>query len=66
MFQVLENLPELIRAKFYMTLEMRRLIYDPFFGKINKKKILKADSKIKTSNWMKVDPEAFQLLKSLE
>jgi hypothetical protein len=45
---------------------MRRLIYDPFFGKINRKKILKTDSKIKTSNWMKVDPEAFQLLKSLE
>ena len=66
LFYVMENLPELVRAKLYMTLEMRRLIHDPFFGRINRTKILKAERKLLTKKWIHDDPEALNLLKALE
>ena len=31
----MESLPDMIKAKIYMTLEMRRLMYDPLFDDIN-------------------------------
>lgn len=63
---MMENLPELVKAKLYMTLEMRRLIHDPFFGRVNRTKILKAERKLLTKKWIHDDPQSLQLLQALQ
>jgi hypothetical protein len=49
MADVMDQLPDMVKAKVYLALELRRLTNDPFFGDINTCKIFKVNKKLKQS-----------------